>query len=200
MSDKRECPVCGASTSALERGEGCPNGCDSVRGRVEAEVRQGLEDHLALNALLARAEKVGVTIDPAALREAFEKSAQPMMVLTNSLPTVTSDPVALALAQDRLREYEGAEQEWAAENVRLTDVCAHNWHEINRLNSDVARVRRARVLADQALARVQEERVAHANVSMTDEAKAVLNQRNLGLVVDVDGEGELCLRLLIGRA
>jgi hypothetical protein len=60
--------------------------------------------------------------------------------------------VGKALAEDRLREYERAEREWVEENVRLTDVCAHNWHEINRLNSDIFRVTRARQAADAALA------------------------------------------------
>lgn len=59
--------------------------------------------------------------------------------------------VGRILAEDRLREYEQAEQDWLAENARMADVCAHNWQEINRLNSDLLRVRRTRIALERTL-------------------------------------------------
>jgi hypothetical protein len=49
VSEKRTCPTCGLHSSAQERGEGCPSGCDREREQIEAEAREAQDDYTMLD-------------------------------------------------------------------------------------------------------------------------------------------------------
>jgi hypothetical protein len=84
--------------------------------------------------------------------------------------------IARGFAEDRVREYEQAEREWTEENVRMSDVCAHNWQEIHRLNSDMRRVTRARCAVEREQS--QERSVALATAAERNALRRELDAAN----------------------